>query len=119
MFHGTGGLRRVLAEAAPARSGPAAGARDAAWKVQALELEVERLLMITEALWAILKEKHGLADEELADRVMEIDLRDGKLDGQVARSGPAQCPYCGRPTITKRPLCLYCGKALQPDLFGR
>jgi hypothetical protein len=84
-----------------------------------LQLELERVLMISEALWSILKEKFALSDEELEQRVMEIDLRDGKLDGQVARSGPAQCPHCQRPVLSRRPICLYCGQPFQPDLFGR
>ncbi len=34
-------------------------------EVAELQGEVERLLLITEALWRILKEKHGLDENEL------------------------------------------------------
>ena len=73
-----------------------------------IQCDVEKLFMLTEALWTILKEKHGCTDEELVRRVQEIDLRDGKLDGKVATVQP-DCPQCGRKLMGKRPLCLYCG----------
>ena len=87
--------------------------------VQRAEFDIERLLMITEALWTILKEQHGYTDEELQKRVMQIDLRDGKLDGRVAPDAPAKCPKCDRPLAKKRPRCIYCGTETPPGLFGR
>ena len=86
---------------------------------EALQLDVERLLMITEALWMILKEQHGYTDEHLQERVMEIDLRDGRLDGKVAPSDPTKCPACDRPLGRKRMSCIYCGEAVMPGLFDR
>jgi hypothetical protein len=73
-----------------------------------IQCDVEKLFMITEALWTILKEKHGCTDAELVQRVQEIDLRDGKLDGKVAKVNP-DCPKCSRKLMGKRPVCLYCG----------
>lgn len=73
-----------------------------------IQCDVEKLFMLTEALWTILKEKHGCTDEELVRRVQEIDLRDGKLDGKVAKVKP-DCPKCSRKLMGKRPVCLYCG----------
>jgi hypothetical protein len=73
-----------------------------------IQCDVEKLFMLTEALWTILKEKHGCTDAELVQRVQEIDLRDGKLDGKVAKVTP-DCHQCGRKLMGKRPVCLYCG----------
>lgn len=73
-----------------------------------IQCDVEKLFMLTEALWTILKEKHGCTDAELVQRVQEIDLRDGKLDGKVTKVIP-DCPKCGRKLMGKRPVCLYCG----------
>ena len=68
--------------------------------------------MITEALWLILKEKHGYSDEDLMERIVEIDLRDGKLDGRAVSETPS-CPQCKRLHVAKhRPLCLYCGATM-------
>jgi hypothetical protein len=81
---------------------------DARAQNEFIQCDVEKLFMITEALWTILKEKHGCTDAELVQRVQEIDLRDGKLDGKVAKVKP-DCPKCGRKLMGKRPVCLYCG----------
>jgi hypothetical protein len=88
-------------------------------QVENLEFQVERLLMITEALWGILKEKHGYSDGELINRVAMIDLKDGKLDGKVAKSGPAACPRCQRALNRNRCICIYCGEKVVQDPFGR
>ena len=75
--------------------------------------------MITEALWTLLKQQHGFADEVLTKLIAEIDLRDGKLDGRAAAQSPQPCPFCGRPISTRRPFCLYCGKPVQTGPFAR
>lgn len=88
-------------------------------KVDYLEGEVERLLMISEALWGILKEQLQYTDDELVRRVQEIDLRDGQLDGKVSKSAPKKCTSCGRTVMKKRPQCMYCGHLVEGDLFER
>lgn len=89
-------------------------AREAQTEIRELRDEVERLLMISEALWTVLKQKFGLDDGILAQLINDIDLRDGKLDGRVARdAGPADlCPQCARPILRKRSTCIYCGAQL-------
>jgi hypothetical protein len=84
--------------------------------VRLLRLDVERLMMITEALWTLLKEQHGYTDDELIKRVNKIDMRDGALDGQVAAELSPVCPQCHRQQpIKHRPLCLYCGSPVAAD----
>ena len=83
-------------------------------------MDIERLLMITEALWTIVKEERGLDDDQLLRRIIEIDMRDEKYDGKVAsRGGARTCPSCDRPVSKRRPVCLYCGKQLLPNPFAR
>jgi ribosomal protein S27AE len=84
-----------------------------------MRLDVEKLFMITEALWLILKEKHGYTDEHLASMIQEIDLRDGKLDGKVRKQPNPICPQCGRTLMGKHSVCLYCGTAVVRDPFER
>ena len=84
-----------------------------------LRQDIERLLMITEALWNLMKEQHGHTDEELTRRIEDIDLQDGVLDGRVAETKVDKCPRCKRPNSKKRALCLYCGEPLSTDPFAR
>ena len=89
-------------------------------EIDVLRLYVERISMITEALWIILKEKHGYKDEELMQRITEIDLRDGRRDGQGTSAETPTCPQCKRMHVAKhRPLCLYCGATVLVEPFSR
>lgn len=85
-----------------------------------LEHQMERLLMITEALWELLKEQHGYADEELITRVQNIDLRDGVLDGKVAaKSKVDTCSSCKRKLSHRHTICIYCGASVKRGVFER
>jgi hypothetical protein len=95
----------------PSRSGEAA--------VAELQHEVERLRMVTEALWRILREKHGLDEQELVRQITALDLEDGKFDGRVATQPPKPCPKCGRTLSKSRPRCLFCGEPIAQDPFQR
>lgn len=92
--------------------------REAKAELEHLSLDVQRLLMITESLWAILKETHDYTDEELVRRVYEIDAADGTLDGRKPRLPPKDCPHCQRTLVPKRPRCLYCDQIVLQDLFA-
>jgi hypothetical protein len=90
-------------------------------QIYVLRDEIERLLIINEALWSFIRDQHGLSDEDLIKKIAEIDLKDGKLDGRVAPEAKDldKCPQCGRPVGKKRQTCLYCGAALVRDPFAR
>lgn len=103
---------------APSMAGDAK-VRSVESQLEMMRFDIERLLMVTEALWGILREKHGLTDEDLTRRIHEIDLRDGKLDGRVAPEPPGRCPRCDRVLERKRPYCLYCGQPIAADPFQR
>lgn len=88
--------------------------------VEALRYDMERVLLITEALWELLKEKHGYTDDQLIQHVHRIDAADGKLDGRVTRkAGPTTCGTCGRALSRRRPTCIYCGATGDRDIFSR
>jgi hypothetical protein len=95
-------------------------ATDVRHQTEYVKSDVEKLFMITEALWTILKEQHGYTEDDLIARVEAIDLRDGVLDGKVAKSAvKPDCPECGRKLMGKRPVCLYCGTEVILDPFQR
>jgi hypothetical protein len=82
-----------------------AAARQARKDVELLKHDVDRLLLISEALWMLLKREHGYSDDVLTDLISKIDGRGVKVPSR-------QCPYCSRPNSGNRPLCIYCGKPL-------
>jgi len=93
------------------------GARAAQRQASDVEARLDRILLACEAMWTLLREKLGLTDVELIERVNAIDLSDGKLDGQVRRT-PASCPKCGRTISMRFPKCMYCGQAIVHDPFA-
>lgn len=108
-------INRAESETDQAQTGAARSQAD----IDVLKLYVERLSMITEALWTILREQHGYSDEELMSRITEIDMRDGVLDGRVSARQSPKCPQCNRQHVAKhRPRCLYCGSAIAVSPFG-
>lgn len=81
--------------------------------------DVEKLFMITQALWTILKDEHGYTEDVLLRKIKAIDLSDGKLDDKVAKAEQPACPKCGRKLMGKRSVCLYCGATVIRDPFER
>lgn len=82
-------------------------------KVEELERKVEKLVLVNMALWEILQEKLNLAPIELIDRIQDIDLRDGRLDGTAGRAEGEtevrECEACGRTMSRRHQQCMYCG----------
>ena len=92
-------------------------AQDAQSRAIQLEARCDRALLVCEALWTILRDKLGVTEEELVDRVNQVDLSDGKLDGKV-RHPASDCPKCRRKVARRSPRCVYCGYALEHDPFS-
>ena len=74
----------------------------------ALEDRLDKLTLITMAVWELLREKAKLTEADLLEKVQELDLRDGVPDGKVTR-GISQCPKCGRNMSPRHQRCMYCG----------
>jgi ribosomal protein L32 len=78
-----------------------------------LKHDVDRLMMITEALWTFMKKEHGYSDDDLAKAIGAIDLR----NSGAAKDAQEKCPKCGRMVSAHRRLCLYCGSPVPESLF--
>jgi hypothetical protein len=94
-------------------------AREAKTEVDELRFDLERLMLVTEALWRIVREKVQCTDEELVQRIQDIDLEDGKLDGRKSPTPARDCPHCQRKLLKHQPRCFYCGKPVQFLPFER
>ena len=82
--------------------------------------DIERLYMLVEALWLIVKEKSGINDDALAELVKQIDLQDGKLDGRNSSNATVRkCANCGRTLLRGQSKCTYCGNELHDAALFR
>jgi hypothetical protein len=83
-------------------------ATDARSDVQAMRAAIDKLILVDRALWEIIAESQGLTEEYLLDKVNEIDLRDGVLDGRM-REPVRKCASCGKILQQGYLKCIYCG----------
>jgi ribosomal protein L32 len=86
-------------------------------KVTHLEATVAKLLMINEALWEIMRDKFGMTDEDLNDKLYEVDMRDGAADGKNQRKA-SKCPNCNHMVSSRHTACLYCGQVMDTSVFA-
>ena len=81
-------------------------------KVAYLEEKVEFMIIANQALWEIVSEKFDITTDEFKTRILEVDFRDGVLDGKETMR-ILDCPNCHQKVNSKRALCLYCEAPLQ------
>lgn len=79
-------------------------------KIRDLEDRIEKLELVCESLWEMLKEKCDYDETDLIERMTEIDLSDGKFDGKKRRSSSIKCSKCQRKNSKRHNRCMYCGK---------
>lgn len=109
-FYSDVSVRDVNAVQDEARRGDA----NLAAEVQKLTQQVQKLQLVSRALCELLSESSSVPTETIVDRIQEIDLRDGKLDGKYVE-GVIQCLACKRPGRVGRGSCMYCGETLKGD----
>ncbi len=98
-------------------AGASREARAARSGTEDLDARLERALMACEAMWSLVRDKLQLTDLQLIDRINELDLSDGKLDGKVRKTA-VSCPSCGRTIARRHAKCMYCGQAVMHDPFS-
>ena len=73
-----------------------------------LEQRLAKLTLICLAMWSLVQEKTDLKEEDLLQRVKDIDLLDGSADGRVTPQ-IAKCSQCNRVMNPRHTKCIYCG----------
>jgi hypothetical protein len=76
-----------------------------------LEAKIDALALVSQALWELVRERTNLTDEDIRAKIIDIDKRDGRVDGRLL-GGPTKCPGCGRDAHTRQAACMYCGTSL-------
>jgi hypothetical protein len=105
--------------AAAAASSAENAALEARTEVELYRHDLDRLLLITEALWFVLKQEHGYTDDVLIKLIQELEQRKTTSTGVTLKDPPVACPVCQRPNTATRIFCLYCGKPMQANPFAR
>jgi len=77
-----------------------------------LRRRLDYLTLVTEALWSFLLD-HGHTEEQLLDRINEIDLSDGRIDRRHVHR--VICANCGAAVTTDH--CQFCGTLIR-DAFA-
>ena len=107
--------------ASTAAAGDAAKAKTKAKSVErqlrVLEANLAKSMMINEALWEMIRDRHGLTEKDLHDKLYEVDMRDGILDGKNQRKA-VECPNCGHTVSPRHPACIYCGQVIDDSVFS-
>jgi len=109
-------MNNISAEVAAARQA-AMTANATRGEMVELREQVDRMMLLTQAMWELMAEKLHLTDQELEAKAQEVDLRDGKSDGKVS-DHPLRCPNCNRVSNSRHRKCLYCGLLFEGSLFG-
>ena len=97
-------IGQAEAEAERGRSKAAEARREA----QDVDARLDKLTLACMAMWELVKEKTGLTEEDLMERVRQIDLSDGRLDGKIQKQ-IARCPKCDHVMSARHQKCMYCG----------
>jgi hypothetical protein len=72
---------------------------------------VERLSLVCQAMWELLSQHTKITNNELMRKVVEVDTRDGRVDGKIAPR-VIQCPKCKNNVNTRHPRCVVCGSTI-------
>jgi hypothetical protein len=100
------------------RSAGAAAAGSVTGELHDVNERIDRLLLVVDALWTLLKDT-GYTDEQLRERIHEIDLADGVADGRRTPR-PVRCTSCDSMVEVGRATCAFCGAPVDgpTDVLG-
>jgi len=86
-------------------------------EIKMLQDNLAKSLMINEALWELIRNRLNLSENDLNEKLYQIDMRDGQLDGRNQRNTTVECPDCHRKVSTRHTACIYCGRIIDDSVF--
>ena len=105
-------IQNLKARQVSAESSAESAESGARLRQEQMGARIERLVLVTEAMWELLSSRFGLTVADLASKVREIDLRDGREDGRLGPTAEAalvRCPSCQAVVPAGRTTCQFCG----------
>lgn len=82
------------------------------FEIREIRRQMERLTLACQSMWELIRETTDLTEADLDAKILEVDGRDGVVDGKISRQ-VSDCPHCGRKTNSRRSNCLMCGGELE------
>jgi hypothetical protein len=98
---------RAATRAASMTRAAAGSAGSTAGEFHDVNERVDRLILVVDAMWSLLKDS-GWTDEQLKERLTQIDLVDGVEDGRRTPT-PTRCTKCDSMVQAGRATCAFCG----------
>lgn len=86
-------------------------------ELKTVQANLAKTLLICESLWELLAEKTNLTIDDLHQKLYEVDMRDGVLDGKNQRQA-VECPNCRHMVSSRHAACLYCGQIIDDSVFN-
>ena len=80
--------------------------------VEQLEAQVQTLSLACQAMWELIGKNFGVTEIDLLNKMTEIDLRDGVMDGKLSLKAATKCSECGKEIKKIRSNCYWCGAKL-------
>jgi hypothetical protein len=99
---------RAASRAASMSRAAAGPAGSVAGEISDVNTRINRLLLVVEALWELLKQQ-GWTDEHLIAKIQELDEADGVVDG-AHTPRPVKCAKCDSMVEAGRKSCAFCGE---------
>ena len=81
-------------------------------EIDQLHARIDRLVMVTEAMWNLIASRAELWDEDLMAQISTLDHADGTKDGR--RQAEAADCACGAKVNPRASICAFCGAAPPP-----
>lgn len=81
-------------------------ARNAAINVNEIRERLDYMSVVITAMCELL-ENVGFTETVLLEKIKEVDMRDGRLDGKLQKT--KNCSSCGRVLAEHHLTCIYCG----------
>ncbi|WP_310448449.1 hypothetical protein [Thiobacillus sp.] len=75
--------------------------------IGSLERKIDRLALLNQAIWSLIKEQTSLTEVDLMERIKGLDMLDGQLNGKV--SDTKKCNRCGTVLTASAYSCYSCG----------
>lgn len=108
-----------IAEAKSNASDAGGQARDAVASNRDLHSRLNYLALINQSMWELLRDRMGVTEQDLIEKVREVDLRDGRADGKV-RADLKKCAGCENVLSGRHLKCIYCGAPVtEGSVFDR